>query len=460
MKRGIILLILILVVFLPLSNAQLSSIQIKQVKINSNQLAILVESNLNKELYSLRFIITDISNNKDTIISTIPLQAYTSNWYYITYSNKLKELKNIQVEDLDQEYIDSYLFTQKEEQFIQEEVQIEQTIIQEPVVNPSKSSYIYSNNLLVAKKVNNQINYYHSDQISSTSIITDSSSSIVYKSDYLPFGTGFNIQGKEQYTYTGKELDSSGLYYYGARYYDSSTGRFTQVDPIQDYSESSYTYVENNPLVKIDPSGKQTADTAAVVDTSSFVDFRVRINWRKIRDPFVEKVYEPSGNLLRDWFAPKKDTTDFIGPPILPSIKDEPGLDTPWSWHGFSITRQKEKPDTTLTKPDTILVNKQKGQLSKKENAALGIILTTGTIIAIRQVVIEMNKASRMLRGVNLDPSSVGEAYTNPEKYLQDVNKRINKPGLEGVVNRLLLIPEIGLIEYSKQDTALPPGST
>ena len=209
MKRGIVILILVLVILIPFSNAQLYTLNIKQVKTSSNnQLAILVESNLNKELYSLRFIITDISNNKDTIISTIPLQAYTSNWYYITYSKQLKELKLVQVEDLNQEYISSYMFTSKEPGFVPEQVQIEQTLIQE--TNPTKTSYIYSNNLLVAKKVNNQINYYHSDQISSTSIITDSNSGIVYKSDYLPFGTGFNIQGKEQYTYTGKELDSSG----------------------------------------------------------------------------------------------------------------------------------------------------------------------------------------------------------------------------------------------------------
>ncbi|MBU2540805.1 MAG: hypothetical protein KJ593_02785 [Candidatus Omnitrophica bacterium] len=35
------------------------------------------------------------------------------------------------------------------------------------------------------------------------------------------------------YTYTGRELDpESGLYYYRARYYDASIGRFLQEDSI------------------------------------------------------------------------------------------------------------------------------------------------------------------------------------------------------------------------------------
>ncbi|MCL4244488.1 MAG: RHS repeat-associated core domain-containing protein, partial [Candidatus Dadabacteria bacterium] len=42
-------------------------------------------------------------------------------------------------------------------------------------------------------------------------------------------GTAFN----PYYSYTGREYDAeSGLYYYRARYYDPSIGRFLQEDPI------------------------------------------------------------------------------------------------------------------------------------------------------------------------------------------------------------------------------------
>jgi len=38
--------------------------------------------------------------------------------------------------------------------------------------------------------------------------------------------------GEEEFNYTGKRQDATGLYYFGARYYDPETGRFVKEDPI------------------------------------------------------------------------------------------------------------------------------------------------------------------------------------------------------------------------------------
>jgi uncharacterized protein RhaS with RHS repeats len=46
----------------------------------------------------------------------------------------------------------------------------------------------------------------------------------------------------------------TGLYYYRARYYEPSTGRFLSEDPMF-FDGNSYAYVDNNPSWKIDPSG-------------------------------------------------------------------------------------------------------------------------------------------------------------------------------------------------------------
>lgn len=35
------------------------------------------------------------------------------------------------------------------------------------------------------------------------------------------------------YKYTGKEKDATGLYYFGARYYDPAIGRFITRDPVK-----------------------------------------------------------------------------------------------------------------------------------------------------------------------------------------------------------------------------------
>jgi len=64
--------------------------------------------------------------------------------------------------------------------------------------------------------------------------------------------------------YTGRELDTAtGLYYYRARYYDSSLGRFISRDPIG-YEGSRwnlYEYVNSGPTINTDPSGKDGAPT-------------------------------------------------------------------------------------------------------------------------------------------------------------------------------------------------------
>jgi len=61
------------------------------------------------------------------------------------------------------------------------------------------------------------------------------------------------------YKFTGKELDDdTGLYYYGARYYDPRVSQFLSVDPLADkYAAwSPYTYTLNNPVRFVDPDGK------------------------------------------------------------------------------------------------------------------------------------------------------------------------------------------------------------
>jgi RHS repeat-associated protein len=68
------------------------------------------------------------------------------------------------------------------------------------------------------------------------------------------------------YLFTGKELDGeTGLYYFGARYYDPSTGMFTSADsvlarPYDPQSLNRYAYVGGKPLSRFDPDGHDWSD--------------------------------------------------------------------------------------------------------------------------------------------------------------------------------------------------------
>ncbi|MEZ4984956.1 MAG: RHS repeat-associated core domain-containing protein [Saprospiraceae bacterium] len=61
------------------------------------------------------------------------------------------------------------------------------------------------------------------------------------------------------YRYNGKEKDeATGLYDYGARYYDPAVGRWNAVDPLAELyaPHSPYSYVLNRPMNAVDPDGR------------------------------------------------------------------------------------------------------------------------------------------------------------------------------------------------------------
>ena len=79
---------------------------------------------------------------------------------------------------------------------------------------------------------------------------------------YFPFGLCRISQGNLAIDrqFTGQILDSTGLYYYNARYYDPTIGRFISPDTVvQSYSNpqtlNRYSYCSNNPLNHTDPTG-------------------------------------------------------------------------------------------------------------------------------------------------------------------------------------------------------------
>ena len=104
--------------------------------------------------------------------------------------------------------------------------------------------------------------YYLKDHQGNNRVVVDEEGTVEEVNHYYPFGGVFSSTGDAQpYKYNGKELDRKGgldWYDYGARHYDSVLGRWNGVEPSceKHYSWSPYVYCKNNPVLRIDPDGK------------------------------------------------------------------------------------------------------------------------------------------------------------------------------------------------------------
>ena len=104
--------------------------------------------------------------------------------------------------------------------------------------------------------------YYHSDHLGSASYITNLDGEVVQHVEYVPFGEVFieerNNTWNTPYLFNAKEFDEeTGLYYYGARYYDPRLSLWMSTDPMEGKypNITSYCYSNNNPIKYIDPDG-------------------------------------------------------------------------------------------------------------------------------------------------------------------------------------------------------------
>ena len=121
--------------------------------------------------------------------------------------------------------------------------------------------------------------YYHPDYLGSSSYITNLDGEVSQHIEYVPFIEVFidelelmrksatkgkansNNTWNTPYLFNAKEFDEeTGLYYYGARYYEPRISLWMSTDPMQEkfVDASPYVYCLQNPIIILDYNGADT----------------------------------------------------------------------------------------------------------------------------------------------------------------------------------------------------------
>jgi RHS repeat-associated protein len=146
--------------------------------------------------------------------------------------------------------------------------------------SPAPAPILNGNN---SRPEEHQIYYYHGDHLGSSNVLTDRFGRNYEHLENFPYGESWVEESRNQtnlpFKFTGKELDpETGLYYFGARYYDPQVSIWVSVDPVLDKylpqgkigSETDlpangvfnskninlFHYGGNNPLSIKDPDGR------------------------------------------------------------------------------------------------------------------------------------------------------------------------------------------------------------
>ncbi|KAF9507107.1 hypothetical protein BS47DRAFT_1366863 [Hydnum rufescens UP504] len=107
--------------------------------------------------------------------------------------------------------------------------------------------------------------YYQCDHLESVVAVFDAKGAVTTEYSYDEFGATTVTRGEDvsRYKFSGKE-EFDGLYYFGARFYDPATGRFTTLDDITSSLKdinpptfNQYTFARNDPVNYIDLNGNK-----------------------------------------------------------------------------------------------------------------------------------------------------------------------------------------------------------
>lgn len=154
----------------------------------------------------------------------------------------------------------------------------------------TKTTYYFAGGHRFAMAVNGTFTYLASDGLGSANVALNASGNATSSVLYAPYGSARYSSGTMPMDrgFTSQIADStSGLDYYGARYYDPVAAQFASADTIfpgggfDIWGLSRYAYVEGNPEVRTDPSGNCSSVSCWVtVNSENTTQITSQMNWQ------------------------------------------------------------------------------------------------------------------------------------------------------------------------------------
>jgi RHS repeat-associated protein len=128
----------------------------------------------------------------------------------------------------------------------------------------------------LALQQNGSTSYYHADGLGSITSLSNGSGALAQTYAFSSFGKLTSSSGSlvNPFQYTAREFDTeTNLYFYRARYYDPTAGRFLNEDSIRfDAGTNFYSYVGNDATAWADPYGYQKCKKSCGLKTAPEYD--------------------------------------------------------------------------------------------------------------------------------------------------------------------------------------------
>ena len=171
--------------------------------------------------------------------------------------------------------------------------------------------------------------YYESNSLESTQFTTGSDGSILQHDEYFPTGETWISESKnndprnvQPWMFNAKELDETGLYAFGARYYNPKYSVWSSPDPllaryVQDGNAASpanlglYGYAWNNPVGLRDPDGRAVTEAQVAAFRAGKLDVNREMAAGRLTNSDATEIIQLGGVTPVSQIGPHVNTTGF-----------------------------------------------------------------------------------------------------------------------------------------------------